>query len=456
MLYVVCLCGGTIKMQIDMTVGKPGKQILTFVKPIIVGNIFQQLYSMVDAVIVGRCLGVEALAAVGSTGNITGMMLGFLIGFTTGLTMYGTQKFGAKDWHGIKKSAGNGIVIALLVTLLGTAISIGFIDKILQWINTPSDIYELSRDYLLVMCCGFLFMVAYNMCASLLRSVGNSKTPLLFLVISSALNIVMDIVFIVVFHWGIIGAAAATVLSQGISVGLCIIYIIKYVPILHLTKESLRLDWKILSKQLSIGIPMALQYSITAMGCIILQSVLNMLGSTAIAAYTAAVKIECLVTQPYPALGVTMAAYTAQNKGNHDTKRICIGVKKGFQYCLIYSVTALVLVNMFLPYMLPMFISGKQIYHALSYAKTFTWIDSVCYLPLGCIFLFRETLQGSGHALFPMIGGIIEMVCRIVISMLALTHLNFELVCIANAGTWVITAVYIMIVYCIYVKKGKL
>lgn len=443
-------------MQIDMTVGKPGKLILAFIKPVIVGNIFQQLYSMADAVIVGRCLGVKALAAVGSTGNITGMMLGFLIGFTTGLTMYGTQKFGAKDWIGVKKSAGNGIVIALLVTLFGTATSIGLIDKILQWINTPSDIYYLSRDYLLVMCCGFLFMVAYNMCASLLRSVGNSKMPLFFLVISSVLNVVMDLVFIVVFHWGVIGAAAATVLSQGISAGLCIIYIIKYVPVLHLTKESLRLDWNVLSKQLSIGIPMALQYSITAIGCIILQSVLNMFGSTAIAAYTAAVKIECLVTQPYPALGVTMAAYAAQNKGNQDIERIRMGVKKGFQYCLIYSVAALVMVNMFLPYLLPMFISGKQIQDVLSYAKIFTWIDSTCYLPLGCIFLFRETLQGSGHALFPMIGGILEMICRIVISMIASAHLNFEFVCIANAGTWVITAIYIMVVYAFYKKENKI
>ncbi len=443
-------------MQIDMTSGNPGKLILTFIKPIIAGNIFQQLYSMVDAVIVGRCLGVEALAAVGSTGNITGMILGFLTGFTTGLTMYGTQKFGAKDWSGVKKSAGNGVTIVFLVTLFGTVISIGLIDKILQWINTPSDIYALSRDYLTVVCGGFLFMVAYNMCAGLLRSVGDSKTPLLFLMISSVLNVIMDIVFITVFHMGVIGAAAATVLSQGISAALCILYIIKNVPVLHLTKESLRLDWKILSKQLSLGIPMALQYSITALGCIILQSVLNMLGSTAIAAYTAAVKIECIVTQPYPALGVTMAAYAAQNKGKNDTKRIQMGLRKGFQYCMIYSAAALILVNWLLPYLLPMFISGKQMQDVLSYAKIFTWIDSVCYLPLGCIFLFRETLQGSGHALFPMIGGIVEMICRIDISLIASSYLSFEFVCIANAGTWVITAIYIMIVYLIYVKRQKL
>lgn len=443
-------------MQIDMTDGRPGKLIRSFIKPVIIGNIFQQLYSMADAVIVGRCLGAEALAAVGSTGNITGMMLGFLFGFTTGLTMYGTQKFGAKDWSGVRKSAGNGIITAFFVTILGTVVSIGLIDKILQWINTPSDIYNLSKDYLLVMCCGFLFMVAYNMCASLLRSVGNSKTPLLFLAISSVLNVGMDLVFIVVFHWGVIGAATATVLSQGISAGLCIIYIIKRVPVLHLTKESLRVDWKILSTQLSVGIPMALQYSITAIGCVILQSVLNMLGSTAIAAYTAAVKIECLVTQPYPALGVTMAAYAAQNKGKDDIDRIYKGVKKGFQYCLIYSVTAFVMVNLFLPYLLPMFISGTQIHVVLSYAQTFTWIDSMCYLALGCIFLFRETLQGSGHALFPMIGGIVEMVCRIVISCIASTHLSFSLVCAANAGTWIITAAYIMLIYYIYVKNRKI
>ena len=187
-------------MQIDMTAGKPGKLILTFIKPIIVGNIFQQLYSMADAVIVGRCLGVEALAAVGSTGNITGMMLGFLMGFTTGLTMYSTQKFGAKDWTGVKQSVGNAIVVSFIITLAGTLMSIGLIDKVLQWMNTPADIYGLSKEYLSIMWFGVLCLVAYKMCASFLRAVGNSRTPLLFLVISSVLNVVLDLIFILLFH----------------------------------------------------------------------------------------------------------------------------------------------------------------------------------------------------------------------------------------------------------------
>lgn len=443
-------------MQIDMTNDNPGKLILTFIKPIIAGNIFQQFYSMVDAVIVGQCLGVEALAAVGSTGNITGMMLGFLIGFTTGLTMHCAQKFGAKDWLGVKKSAGNAILISVAVTLIGTAMGIVLVDEVLRWIHTPTEIFRLAKEYLSVMCYGFLFMVAYNMCASLLRAVGNSRTPLLFLVIASFLNIVFDLIFIRAFHWGVVGAAAATVLAQGISTVLCVIYIIKKVPVLHLHKTYFRPDFHIVSRQLSIGVPMALQYSITALGCTVLQSVLNLFGATAIAAYTAAVKIECLITQPYPALGVTLAAYTAQNKGIGAIGRIRQGVRKGFLYCCIYSVLALILVNVLLPYLLPMFITAEKVGAALSYAKIFTLIDSMCYLPLGCIFLFRETLQGSGHAVFPMLGGIVEMVCRIAVSTAASKYGSFELVCLANAGTWVITAVYIITVYCVYVKKKKI
>lgn len=443
-------------MQIDMTVGKPGKLLVTFIKPIILGNIFQQLYSMTDTVIVGRCLGIEALAAVGSTGNITGMMLGFLIGFTTGLTMYSAQEFGAKDWDGLKNSAGNSIMAACLVTVIGTVLGMGLVDRILQWINTPLDIYKLSREYLMVICGGFIFSVAYNMCAGLLRAVGNSKTPLVFLIISSILNVVMDFVFILFFQWGVTGTAAATVLSQGISAVLCIGYIKKKIPVLHLSKDNLRLRWHVMSKQLSVGLPMALQYSITALGCVMLQSVLNLFGATAIAAYTAAVKIECFVTQPYSAMGVTMAAYAAQNKGCNNVVRIREGIRKGFQYCLFYSVIMVVIVNLMLPYLLAMFIPGEQVQDALNYARIFTRIDSVCYLALGSIFLFRESLQGSGHALFPMIGGGIELIARIVISMMAAASMNYDLVCIANAGTWVITAIYTIIVYGFYVKTKKI
>lgn len=439
-------------MQMDMTTGDPGKIILTFIKPMIIGNIFQQMYSMADTVIVGQCLGVKALAAVGLTGNIMGMLLGFLMGFTTGLTILCSQRFGAKDMDGLKRSVVNAIRIAIVVTILGTGISVALIDKVLVWMNTPADIYNLSSTYIRIICYGFLFMVAYNMCASMLRAIGNSRTPLVFLILSSALNIILDFVLILRFHLGVAGAAYATIFSQGISVILCIVYIARKVPALHPQKAHIRPISGMTRSQLSVGIPMALQYSITAIGCVILQSILNKLGSNAIAGYTAASKIEALITQPYPALGMTLAAYAAQNKGKGDIPRIQKGIQKGLKYCLGYSLLAFAVVNTILPYVVPMFVSGS-IQEVLHYAIIFTLIDSLFYLPLGCIFLYRESIQGSGHAIFPMIGGVVELASRIVFSIVAARHLNFAWVCMANAGTWLVTAGYILFVYYVVFKK---
>lgn len=433
-------------MQMDMTNGDPGKLILKFIKPIAIGNIFQQFYSMADTVIVGRFLGVRALAAIGSTGNLMGLLLGFLMGCTTGLTILCSQKFGAGDEDGFKRSVMNAIRIAAAVTVVGTLISVLLIRQVLVWMNTPADIYGLSLEYIRIICYGFVFMVAYNMCASILRAIGDSRTPLIFLVVSSVLNIIMDLVFIVVCHWGVAGAAYATVLSQGISAVLCIIHMKRKVPILHVGRAYWSPSEGMTKHQLSIGIPMALQYSITALGCVILQGVLNQLGPTAIAGYTAAMKIECLVTQPYPALGMTLAAYAAQNKGKGEITRIYQGVKKGILYCLGYSVAAFGIVNLILPYLVPLFVS-ESVQSVIGYARTFTLIDSAFYMALGCIFLYRETLQGSGHAIFPMIGGIVELVSRIVFSMIAARHISFAWVCMANALTWLVTAVYIMGVY---------
>jgi len=348
------------EMQMDMTAGEPGKVILTFIRPIIAGNIFQQFYSMADTVIVGRCLGVEALAAVGATGTITGLLLGFLMGFTSGLALPCSRFFGAKDIENLKKGVANAILISLAVTVPGTLLSVAVIGGVLHLVNTPPDIYHMAKEYITVICSGFLCMVAYNMCASVLRAVGNSRTPLQFLVLSSGLNIALDFLFILGFGWGVAGAAYATVLSQGTSAVLCIVYIMKKVPVLHLAGRHFKPDFVVIGIQLKNAVPMALQYSVTALGSVFLQSSLNLFGSTAVAGYTAAVKIECIVTQPYPALGMTMASFSAQNKGKGDRRRIQAGVKAGFCYCLLYSMAAVILVNLLLPYIITFFVAGQQ------------------------------------------------------------------------------------------------
>ena len=282
---------------------------------------------MVDTIIVGRFVGVQALAAVGATGTISFLIIGFMQGLTTGFTVLTAQRFGAGDEKGLKISVGNAAFLAIIVTVVMTGISVLGMDKLLHIMNTPEDIFEMSRTYILIICGGMGCTILYNLLSSFLRAVGNSKVPLYFLVIAAGLNIVLDLVLILIIPMGVAGAALATVLSQGISGILCLVYIIKKVPLLCIKKEHWKPEYYCCRNQLGIGIPMALQFSITAVGTMLVQAVLNMFGSTVVAAYTAACKVEQLVTQPYGAMGMTMATYCAQNRGVNAMDRIRKGVR---------------------------------------------------------------------------------------------------------------------------------
>ena len=278
-------------MELDMTKGSPFRLIVKFIIPIILGNLFQQLYNLADTVIVGRFVGVQALAAVGATGTISFLILGFLQGLTTGFTVQTAQRFGAGDMEGMKKSVGNAAVLSVIVTIVMTAVSVLIMDWLLGVMQTPEDIMQMSRTYILIICWGMGCSVLYNLLSSILRAVGNSKVPLYFLILSAGINVVGDLVLIINFHMGVAGAAIATVASQGISGVLCLIYMIKKVPALSLRKDHFRLDRWCVRNQISVGVPMALQFSITAVGTIMVQAALNLLGSTVIAAYTAACKV---------------------------------------------------------------------------------------------------------------------------------------------------------------------
>ena len=297
-------------MELDMTKGSPVKLIARFIIPIIIGNIFQQLYNMADTIIVGRFVGVDALAAVGATGSVAFLILGFTQGLTTGFTVMTAQRFGADDREGMKKSIGSAVILSVCVTVIMTAVSMWGMDTLLGWMNTPEDIFMMSRQYLMVICAGICFNVLYNIQASILRAIGNSVVPLVLLFISSIVNIVLDYVLIVYGNMGVEGAAVATVASQGLAGILCLVYIVKAVPGLHVRKEHFRLEQQCVKNQLSVGIPMALQFSITAVGTILVQSALNLLGSMAVASYSVSCKVEQVVTQPFAAMGVTMVPRT--------------------------------------------------------------------------------------------------------------------------------------------------
>lgn len=435
-----------------MTKGSPLRLIVKFIIPIILGNIFQQLYSVVDTVIVGQFVGVQALAAVGATGTISFLILGFMQGLTTGFTVLTSQRFGAGDKEGVKKSVGNSYILSAIVTVFMTILSTAGMGWLLRVMQTPDDIFEMSKTYILIICLGMGFTILYNLLSSMLRAVGNSKVPLYFLILAAVLNVVLDLVLIIVFKMGVAGAAVATIASQGVSGLLCLLYILKKVPLLQIGKQHFKPEAWCMKNQLSIGIPMALQFSITAVGAIMVQAALNMLGSTVVAAYTVACKVEQFVTQVYGAMGMTMATYSAQNRGIGNLDRIKKGAKIAFWMSAVYSVAAYAVLELALPWVVRLFLAG-DLTEVLSYVRIYVTICGIFFIPLGMIFIYRNVMQGCGYGFLPMMGGVVELVCRAVVAIIAAHLLSYEGVCCANASAWGITGVFLWISYRFVMRK---
>jgi len=439
-------------MELDMTKGAPSKLIARFIIPIIIGNIFQQLYNMADTIIVGRFVGVDALAAVGATGSVVFLILGFTQGLTTGFTVMTAQRFGAGDREGMKKSIGSAVILSVFVTVIMTAVSMAGMDVLLRWMNTPEDIFEMAKQYIMVICGGICCNVLYNLQASILRAIGNSVVPLVLLFVSSVVNIVLDYVLIVYGGMGVGGAAAATVASQGLSGALCLIYIVKAVPALHVGREHYRLERQCVKNQLSVGIPMALQFSITAVGTILVQAALNLLGSMAVASYSVSCKVEQVVTQPFAAMGVTMATYCAQNRGTGDLDRIRRGVRAANIMSAVYAVVIYGAVYLALPYIIPLFASEDTAV-LTEYAKIYIGVCGAFFIPLGMIFIFRNALQGCGFGFMPMMGGVVELASRCVLAFAAAKLMSYTGVCLANVSAWLTAGVFLWLAYRVLMRK---
>lgn len=439
-------------MELDMTKGSPSRLILKFIVPLIIGNIFQQLYSMVDTIIVGQYVGVQALAAVGATGTINFLILGFMMGMTSGFTVPVAQRFGAGDYKGMRVSIANAARLCVIVTVIMTAVSILGMRPLLHVMNTPEDIFEMSWTYIVIICVGMVCIVLYNFLAGILRAIGNSKVPLFFLIVSAVLNILLDLFFIRVIPLGVAGAALATVISQGISGLLCLFYLMKKVPLVHPKSEEWTSDKDCMGLQLKIGLPMALQFSITAIGTIMVQSVLNLFGSTVIASYTAASKVEALVTQPFGAMGMTMATYGAQNRGINDLSRIRRGVRIANGMSAGYAVIIYVLAVAMMPYLVVLFVS-ENISEVLVYATIYMKICGAFFIPLGMIFIFRNILQGCGFSFIPMFGGVIELVSRMAAALLAAHFFSYEGICAANISAWLTAGIYLLIGYIVIMRR---
>ena len=437
--------------QYDMTVGNPTKIILNFTLPIFIGNVFQQFYNMADAVIVGKFVGTKALAAVGSTGTIMFLIYGFVVGMTAGFTVLTAQKFGAGDLPAVRRTVAGASILSLIIGLILTAAFMLLMEPWLHLMNTPSDIYADAYSYIMIISGGILAQMLYNLLASILRALGNSKVPLYFLIFSALLNIALDLFFIIVFHMGAAGAAIATIISQGVSGLLCLVYIIKKVPILHMTREDWHPEGALLKRQMQIGIPMALQYSITAIGTMMVQSSLNILGSTLVAAFTAASKIEQVVTQAYVALGTTIATYGAQNMGAGNIPRIRKGFRSSTIIGVVYSFAAAALVMTVGKYMSYLFVS-EDVALIIDSVDIYLKCVGAFFIPLTIVNIYRNGIQGLGYGLLPMMAGVAELIGRGVVAVIAARQHSYLGVCLASPAAWVLAAALLLVMYFYIVK----
>ena len=425
--------------------------ILSFTIPIFIGNVFQQFYNMADAVIVGKFVGTKALAAVGSTGTIMFLIYGFVVGMTAGFTVLTAQKFGAGDMDAMRKTVAGASILSLIVGVLLTAGFMMFMRPWLEVMNTPEDIYADAYAYIMIISAGILAQMLYNLLASILRALGNSKVPLYFLILSAGLNIVLDLVLIIVFHMGAAGAAVATVISQGVSGILCFIYIVKKVPVLHMKRDDWRPTGSLLWTQIRIGIPMALQYSITAIGTMMVQSSVNILGSTQVAAFTAAGKIEQVVTQAYVAQGTTMATYGAQNMGAGNVARIRQGFKASTIIGVIYAFIAAAFVMTVGKYMSYLFVS-EDVEVIMESVDLYLKCIGVFFIPLAIVNIYRNGIQGLGYGLLPMMAGVAELIGRGVVAVIAAGHRSYLGVCLASPAAWVLASLLLLAMYYYIVK----
>ena len=438
-------------VQYDMTTGSPMKIIFNFTLPIFIGNVFQQFYNMADAVIVGKFVGNKALAAVGSTGTIMFLIYGFVVGMTAGFTVLTAQKFGAGDMPAMRRAVVGASFLSLVVGLVLTAAFMVFMKPWLVLMHTPEDIFADAYAYIMIISAGILAQMLYNLLASILRALGNSRVPLYFLILAALLNIVLDLVLIIVFHMGAAGAAVATVISQGISGVLCLFYIIRKVPLLRLTRDDRHLSGDLLRTQIRIGIPMALQYSITAVGTMMVQSALNILGSTLVAAYTAAGKIEQIVTQAYVAMGTTMATYGAQNMGAGDVSRIRQGFKASTIIGIIYAVVSAVLVMTVGKYMTYLFVS-EDVALIMDSVNTYLICVGIFFIPLAIVNIYRNGIQGLGYGLLPMMAGVAELVGRGAVAVIAAGRKSYLGVCLASPAAWILASLLLIGMYYYVVK----
>ena len=436
----------------DMTSGSPAKLILGFFVPMVFGLLFQQLYNMVDTIIVGKYLGVEALASVGSTGSINFMIIGFCMGVCNGFAIPVAQKFGEKNFSQLRRFAANGAWLSIGFASVMTVVVCALCRRILQWMNTPADIIDGAYSYIFVIFMGIPATYLYNMVSGIIRSLGDSRTPLFFLIMSSLINVVLDLFTIVVLKMGVAGAAWATVTAQAVSGILCLIYMVKHFEILHMTREEAAPRAGIMKILCGIGIPMGLQYSITAIGSMILQVAVNGLGSMAVASMTAATKISMFFCCPFDALGSTMATYGGQNIGARRLERMGAGLKAAVIMGSVYAVLAFLALCCFGNPIIRIFVDGDQT-QIIRQARQYLLVNAAFYIPLVFVNVVRFLIQGMGYTKRAVLAGVCEMAARAGVGFFLVPYLGYAAVCFASPCAWIAADLFLVPSYFGIIRK---
>lgn len=425
--------------------------IMGFALSLLWGMLFQQLYNIIDTAIVSWFIGKEAYTGVGTTGAVNFLIMGFCMGVCNGFAIPVAQRFGARDFKSMRKFVSHAIILSVIFASVMTLFVSLFCRQILVAMNTPEDVLEYAYGYIIVIFLGIPVTYMYNLLSGIIRALGDSKHPVQFLIIASVINILLDLLFIIPFGWGITGAALATVLSQGISGVMCLVFIIKNIDILRLKKEDWTLDRSHFLILMNMGVPMGLQYSITAIGSVILQIAINGLGTDAAAAVTTAQKVGMFFCIPFDALGSTMATYGGQNVGAKKLDHLQDGLVAAVKLGVGYSVIAFMVLYLFGRIFAMVFLEAGDT-ACLDNAHLYLIINSAFYIPLALVNIVRFLIQGMGYSMFAVLAGVMEMVGRTLVGVVLVPIFGFPAICFASPIAWVLADSFLIPAY-IRVKK---
>lgn len=437
----------------DLTKGKPIKLILQFAIPVMLGNIFQLFYSLADTRIVGSCLGEEALAAVGSTSSLNSMIVGFLLGLTNGFAIISARSFGAKDEKHLKRAVAATFELGILTSLALTIVSVSFLPQILRLLNTPENLIPLAVRYFRVILLGMTVSMLYNVCSGLLRAIGDTVTPLIFLILSTFLNVGLNLLLIKGFGMGVEGAAYATVLSQGIAFVSCLIYLWKKYPILHFGKEQLKLNRELVREMYATGLSMGFMGCLVNIGSVALQSAINTFGDSIIVAHTAARKISELFMLPFSVFGITMATYCGQNKGAGRIDRVRKGLIQSILLVWVWCLFVILAAYTVAPWMIRM-VTATENQEIIDTASRYLRINTPLYFICTVICLVRNGMQGIGDSVTPIVSSFIELVGKVVVAFLLAPRLGYMAITISEPLTWIFMVIPLLVMIRKELKTG--